>query len=131
LGADGNVTVSGTVDRIGRESDRQTHELLIDVLLADLPQRIAIGQRADAWIEVDRRQNVVRVPMSFIRHGIDGPYCWVDRGGRIARVAVTVGTFGTELAEVTSGLASGDVVLDAMDPGAELPVGRRWITGAL
>lgn len=29
LGAEGNVTVSGTVDRIGRESDRQTHELLI------------------------------------------------------------------------------------------------------
>ncbi len=129
LGADGDVTVSGKIDRIGRESDRQTHELLVEVLLANPPQRIAIGQRADAWIEVERRQNVVRVPMSFVLRDLDGSYCWVDRGGRTARVAVTVGTFGTELAEITSGLAPGDVVLDAMDPGADLPAGRRWVTG--
>jgi multidrug resistance efflux pump len=48
LGADGDVTISGKVDRIGRESDRQTHELLVDILLAEVPARIAIGQRSDS-----------------------------------------------------------------------------------
>jgi len=126
LGADGNTTISGKVDRIGRESDRQTHELLVDILLTDVPPRIAIGQRADAWIEVDRRANAVRVPISFVHRSDGGPSCWVDHDGLIARTAVTLGSSGTDLVEITSGLSPGDVVLDAMTPGAELPAGRRW-----
>jgi HlyD family secretion protein len=32
----------GTVDRVGREVDRQTHEVLVDVLLSVVPTRLAI-----------------------------------------------------------------------------------------
>lgn len=126
LGAVGAFAFGGVVDRIGREVDRQTHELLVDVLLDKPPARIAIGQRADAWIEVDRRRDVVRAPAVFVRRDGEGPFFYVDRGGRIARARVTIGLAGVELVEIASGLAKGDVVLDAKEPGAPLPEGRRW-----
>lgn len=127
LGGDGSASLLGKVERVGRESDRQTHELLVDVLLAAVPPRIAIGQRSDTWIEVERRADVVRVPLSFVRRAADGSAsCWVDRDGRIASRSVSLGAAGTDVVEVASGLSTGDVVLGPRDAGAELPVGRRW-----
>jgi hypothetical protein len=113
------------VDRIGREVDRQTHELLVDVLLPAPPARIAIGQRADVWIEVERRPGVLRVPVAFLRRDGAGDYCLVDRGGRVRRASVRVGLRGTDLVEIASGLEPGDLVLD---PGARSDAeGRRWV----
>jgi RND family efflux transporter MFP subunit len=43
----------GRVDRVGHESDRQTHELLVDVELLERPQRLAIGQRADVFVKAE------------------------------------------------------------------------------
>jgi HlyD family secretion protein len=126
FGAEGAFGFAGSVDRIGREVDRQTHELLVDVLLEKPPVRVAIGQRADVWIEVERRRDVVRLPAPFVRRDAAGTFCWVDRGGRITRARVALGLDGREHVEVTSGLAAGDVVLDAIEPGAVLPEGRRW-----
>ena len=57
LGSDSKPSLLATVDRIGREVDLQTHELLVDVLLTAVPARIAIGQRADVWIEVEDKPN--------------------------------------------------------------------------
>lgn len=45
----------GRVDRVGHESDRQTHELLADVELLERPQRLAMGQRADVFVQAGRR----------------------------------------------------------------------------
>jgi HlyD family secretion protein len=125
LGAIGDPRLTGRVDRIGRESDRQTHELLVDVLLEAPPSRIAIGQRADVWIEIERRKDVLRIPVAFVHDAGAGPFCWTDRGGRIARVPVTIGLRGVEVVEV-SNLAEGDVVLDGLAPGATLTAGKRW-----
>ena len=126
FGAVGGFAFAGSVDRIGREVDRQTHELLVDVLLDKPPARVAIGQRADAWIEVDRKKDAARVPASFVRRDAEGAFCWVDRGGRIGRARVTLGLAGVDHVEISAGLAPGDTVLDAIDPGASLTEGRRW-----
>ena len=126
FGAVGGFAFAGSVDRIGREVDRQTHELLVDVLLDKPPARVAIGQRADAWIEVDRKKDAARVPASFVRRDAEGTFCWVDRGGRIGRARVTLGLAGVDHVEISAGLAPGDTVLDAIDPGASLTEGRRW-----
>ncbi len=116
----------GSVDRIGREVDRQTHEVLVDVLLAQVPARLAIGHRADVHIEVERRTQVPRVPLAFLRREAAGTYLFVDREGRIARTAVQIGVMGRDMVEVKSGLRSGETVLDARTPGGTLEVGRRW-----
>jgi len=120
--------LSGLVDRIGREVDRQTHEVLVDVLLAELPARLAIGRRADVRIAVERRTNVTRIPLAVVRSEGATRFVFVDRGGRIGRVNVQLGAVGAELVEVTAGLTPGEAVLDAVVPGGVLAVGRRWTT---
>jgi HlyD family secretion protein len=123
---DASEPLRGSVDRIGREVDRQTHEVLIDVLLAQVPARLAIGHRADVHIEIERRAGVLRVPLAFLRRDASGTYLFVDRDGRIARAPVQIGAMGRDLVEVRAGLKQGETVLDARAPGGTLEVGRRW-----
>ncbi len=117
---------AGTTERIGLEVDRQTHELVVDVGIAGALDRVVIGRRADAWIEVARARGVVRVPASFVRRDAGGTFCYLARDGRIARTPVTLGAVGRDWIEIKSGLAAGDLVLDAPRAGDPLPVGRRF-----
>ena len=113
--SEGDRSFAGVVERIGREVDRQTHELLVDVTVHDLPTNFAVGQRADAWIEVGRRAADVSVPRGWCE-----TECAVVDGGRVASRPVTLGLAGRESVEVLRGLAPGEVVLA---PGT--PVGTR------
>ncbi len=116
----------GTVDRIGSEVDRQTHEVLVDVLLAKAPTRLAIGQRADVHIAIERHPGALQIPLAFVQRDAAGPFVFVDAAGRIVREAVQLGLVGRDTVEITAGLRAGDVVLAALVPGAALPAGRRW-----
>jgi HlyD family secretion protein len=116
----------GAVDRIGREVDRQTHEVLVDVLLAKVPTRLAIGHRADVHIALERRPDVARLPLAFLHRDAAGAFAFADDAGRIARVALHTGVVGRDFVEVASGLKPGDTVLDAPTPGGALSSGRRW-----
>ena len=126
LGAEGDTFLTGTVDRIGREVDRQTHELRVDVLLQNPPERIAVGQRADVWIELERKAQVAGLPLAFLHRDARGTFCFADQKGRIARVVVSVGVVGPDLVEVINGLAPGDVVLTNTPGSADLAEGRSW-----
>lgn len=126
---DASHPLRGTVDRVGREVDRQTHEAFVDILLASLPPRVAIGQRADVHIEVERRANVTRIPLAFVHREPSGPFVYVDSRGTIARAAISVGAIGRDTVEITSGVKPGDVVLDAAATGTTLTVGRHWSAG--
>jgi HlyD family secretion protein len=119
-------TLRGFVDRIGREVDRQTHEVLVDVLLVEVPSRLAIGQRADVHIALERRENIVRLPLAFLRRDASGPFAFVDDGGRIARAPVEIGVIGRDAVEVKTGLSQGSIVLAPLTSGDLLPIGRRW-----
>jgi len=113
--SEGDRSFAGTVKRIGREVDRQTHELLVDVAVHELPTNFAVGQRADAWIEVGRRAADASVPRGWC-----GTECAVVDGGRVAARPVTLGLVGRESVEVLRGLAPGEVIVA---PGT--PVGTR------
>ena len=116
----------GVVDRIGREVDRQTHEVLVDVLLSEVPARLAIGHRADVHIALERRVDATRIPLGYLRHDAAGTFVLVDGSGRIRRVSVQTGAVGRDHVEISSGLQPGDGVLDAPTPGGALAIGRRW-----
>jgi HlyD family secretion protein len=129
LPADPEHPLGGRVDRIGREADRQTHEVLVDVLMDAIPERVAIGQRADVRIELGRAKQVLRAPISFIHRDGEKAFCFVDRNGRITQVAVKLGTAGAGSVEILAGLRDGDTMLDSPEPGASLAAGRRWKVG--
>lgn len=116
----------GTVDRIGREADRQTHEILVDVALESVPDRVAIGQRADVLIETQTLEDVVAIPLQFMMRDGAHAYAYVDEDGRIERRALELGAVGRDAVEVTSGLLAGDLLLRAPLAGAALPEGRRY-----
>jgi HlyD family secretion protein len=44
----------GVVSRIGRETDRETREFLVDVRVNELPKNWTIGQRAEVYIQTER-----------------------------------------------------------------------------
>jgi HlyD family secretion protein len=119
-------TLAAHVSSIGWESDRQTHEILVDVTSDEPLGRVAIGERADAWIELDRHEGAIAVPVSFVARDASGLYCNVDREGRIVRARVRTGIADREIVEILDGVAEGDVVLAPVAIGAELPEGRHW-----
>ena len=44
----------GVVSRIGRETDRETREFLVDVRVNELPKNWTIGQRAEVYIQTEQ-----------------------------------------------------------------------------
>jgi HlyD family secretion protein len=121
-----SVEYEGVVARVGREADRETREIVVDVRVERLPKNWAVGQRAEVYIRVDRREDVVIVPASLVlvRDGRAG--VMVDDAGKAHWREISIGLRGREVVEVTSGLAPGDVVVSPASPRAEpLRDGRR------
>jgi HlyD family secretion protein len=113
LRSDPERPMRGTVSRIGREVDRETRELLVDVSFDERPDRLAFGQRVDLWIELARRSEVLRIPAGVVVRvdGREGAY--VLDGDRAQFRALELGQRGREFVEVQGGLAATDVVLEA------------------
>lgn len=123
-----DLPLRGTVTRIGREVDRETRELLVDVTLEAAPARLAIGQRVDLWIEVDRATDAVRVPPQFLARSGDRVGVWVLADGRAGFRTVELGAQSREWVAVTAGLAAAEVVVRVAEPGAPtLREGRRVV----
>jgi HlyD family secretion protein len=120
-------TLRAEVSRVGVEADRQTHEILVDIRPVEPMGRVAIGQRADVWVQVETRADAVRLPVAFIQREGDALFVQVDDAGKIARRAIKVGLSGREAVQV-EGLAAGELVLRAVKPGAALPLGRPWVS---
>ena len=101
----------GTVSRLGREADRETREFVVDVRVESLPKNWAVGQRAEVYIEVERKDNVLLIPAKFIfyRANRTGVFCNVD--GRAVWRPIKLGIRGLETAEVSEGLTVGESVL--------------------
>jgi HlyD family secretion protein len=110
----------GHVARLGRETDRETREFLVDVSVDHLPTSWTIGQRAEVYIETARHENVITVPSTFIqrRNGEPGVYRLVS--GRAHWDPVQLGLQGPTLTEITAGLTTGDTVALAALPGSEI-----------
>ncbi len=101
----------GHVSRLGREADRETREFIVDVRVVSLPQNWAVGQRAEVYIEVDRKTAVPLLPAKFVfwRENVPGVYRQV--GDRANWREITIGLQGSESVEVIEGVAVGDIVL--------------------
>ena len=100
----------GTVSRLGREADRETREFVVDVRVESLPKNWAVGQRAEVYIEVERKNNVLLIPTKFIfyRDNQPGVFCKVN--DRAIWRPITLGLRGRETTEVSEGVQLGESV---------------------
>jgi HlyD family secretion protein len=121
------VGYQGRVARLGREADRETREFVVDVRVLKLPENWAVGQRAEVYIETDRKPAIPVLPTSFViwRDEKAGVFCKV--GGRAQWRPVELGLQARETAEVVAGLQAGDVVLNALGSKSPALEGRRVV----
>jgi HlyD family secretion protein len=118
--------IAGTVARLGRETDRETREFLVDVAVSDLPANWTLGQRAEVFIETGRKDGVITVPPRFL-HWRDGqPGVFLLDAGRARWLTVTLGLRGRQGVEIAAGPAAGErVVAPQQARTAVLSDGRR------
>ena len=101
----------GKVARIAIEVDSETREFIVDVNVNELPANWAIGQRAEVYIETDKKDNVLIVPEKYIkwRNNVSGIF--VDNGGVASWHHIKTGLHGGGFIEIIKGLQKGDSVL--------------------
>ena len=101
----------GRVARLGRQTDPETREFVVDVLLRALPAHWTIGQRAEVYIETGCAANALVLPAKFLFWREGQPGVLVNDRGRARWRSVKLGVRGREAAEVSSGLVAGEQIL--------------------
>jgi HlyD family secretion protein len=109
--AEPNRNYLGQVARLGRETDRETREFLVDVRVQQLPVNWAVGQRAEVYIETGHKLDVAIIPQEFLfwRNGKSGVFVYEE--GRAIWRDITLGLYGQQLVEVVHGLSAGDQIV--------------------
>jgi RND family efflux transporter MFP subunit len=116
----------GKVVRLGREADRESRELLVDVEVTRLPVNWAVGQRAEVYIRTARRERVVRLPSRLlVRRPGEPEGTYVVSEGRARWRQLTVGVEGRDTLEIVRGLEAGEVVAAPRETVGVLSDGRR------
>ena len=100
----------GTVSRLGREADRETREFVVDARVESLPKNWAVGQRAEVYIEVERKSDVLLIPTKFIFYRDNQPGVFSKANDRAIWRPIALGIRGRETTEVSEGVQVGDSV---------------------
>jgi len=125
LRSDPERTLPGLVARIGREVDRETRELLVDVAFLETPPQLIFGQRVDLWIELSRATGTLCIPANLLVRVDGAEGVLVEVGGRARFRPIVLGAVGRDLLEVESGLSAGDRVLEPRTGKRKLKDGSR------
>ncbi len=115
----------GKVVRLGKEADRETREFIVDVRVLELPQNWAVGQRAEVYVETDRKASVVLLPAKFLVRRNDGAGVYVNVNGRAVWRPVALGLRNREFVEVIEGLEPRETAVIPSDAKNRLHDGRR------
>jgi RND family efflux transporter MFP subunit len=117
---------AGRVVRLGRKTDPETRELVVDVRLRELPTNWTIGQRAEVYIEAGQATNVVVLPAKFLCWRDGQPGVLVNEQGWARWRDVKFRLRGGDAVEVTSGLRAGEqVVAPVAGEATRALAGRR------
>lgn len=100
----------GEVSRVSPAVDPTTRTAPIEVRLDPQGGKLRSGMFAKLTIVQARKSNVLTVPLTALSEETP-PSVFVARGGKAVKQPVTLGLKTDTLAEVTSGLASGDQVI--------------------
>jgi HlyD family secretion protein len=121
-----NHEYPGQVTRLGRETDRETREFLVDVRVQKLPPNWTVGQRAEVFIQTSHKEAALAIPERFVQWREGRPGVFVDEGGTARWRSVKLGLRGGAKVEMTEGLTAGErVVAPIQARQAPLAEGRR------
>lgn len=120
-----NHEFSGKVYRLGREADRETREFVVDVRVLELPANWAVGQRADVYVETERKPEVTVLPPAFVVWRENAPGVFLNTNGSAEWRPLVLGLRRHDMVEVVRGLEPGEFVVMSSDGQATLQAGRR------
>lgn len=106
-----NDTFSGSVARLGKLSDRETREFVVDVRVLQLPDNWSIGQRAEVFIEVARSEDALAIPESYVQVQDGQPGVLVAEAAIARWRPVQFGVQGQGEVEILDGLEQGERIL--------------------
>ncbi|MCF6313614.1 MAG: efflux RND transporter periplasmic adaptor subunit [Verrucomicrobiales bacterium] len=115
----------GKVARLGRETDRETREFVVDVSVVKKPVNWAVGQRAEVYIEAGRKASVLLLPANYLqwRKGLAGVFTATD--GRAVWNLVKLGLRNDDFYEVVEGVKEGDDLIIPSKLKQRLEGGQR------
>ena len=116
---------SGKVFRLGREADRETREFVVDVRVLELPVNWAVGQRADVYIETDRKSAVTLLPPAYLVWQDHEPGVFINAKGTAEWRPLVLGLRRHDLVEVVKGIEPGERAVMPVAAGTVLQAGRR------
>jgi HlyD family secretion protein len=109
--SDPGMNYPGEVARLGRETDRETREFLVDVRVKELPKNWTVGQRAEVFIETGRKSEALVIPQRFVQWREGKPGVFVNEHGKARWRPVTLGLRGRETVEIMQGVSAGEQVV--------------------
>lgn len=118
---------SGKVARLGRETDRETREFVVDVEVFETPKNWAVGQRAEVYIETGSKDSTLILPALFLRWRDNHPGVFVSNGKRVSWQMIDIGLRNDTQLEVLGGVKHGDVVVVPVKPKARLKDGSKVV----
>ena len=83
--------LSGKVARIRRESDRVTEQLAVDITFDEPPQRLTLGEQAEATIH-PASTNAAALPLAAVVRTPDGTGAWMVVAGKLHFRLARLGT---------------------------------------
>src|SRR5207244_2287116 len=113
----------GQVVQVMPDAQRERKAFLVKLRLDAPPQGLRSGMSAEINILTAQKDDAVVVPSEAVRDGA----VWVVRGGRVRRVAVTVGVHDLLRTEIVRGVGPGDLVVT---DSAALADGR-WVSATV
>jgi HlyD family secretion protein len=120
----------GKVVRIRRESDRVTEQLTVDIGLDELPERLTLGEQAEARIR-PAAKNAMALPLAALVQSPKGAGAWTVVGGRLRFRRARFGVVDRAgWIEVLDGFTGGERVVIAPGKLADLKNEGRRVTAA-
>lgn len=109
-------TYQGTIQSIGfvpKTGETGTvYEVKVNVPKDDNNPLFRIGMTADATFVIQEKNNVIAIPLVFIKSENNKQYVTRKNGNTKVKTYVVTGLESDNLVEITSGLSEGDIVYD-------------------
>ena len=117
----------GQVARIGRQSDRVTEELEVDVAFREPRGEFRLGEQSEVYIETAVKKGVLSLPTTAIVTKSGQRGIWVVQNGRVLFKPVTVGIQDRRnLTEIVTGVTGDErVVLTSVQQAARFRDGMK------
>ncbi|RJR45791.1 MAG: efflux RND transporter periplasmic adaptor subunit [Desulfobacteraceae bacterium] len=110
--SDPDTAYDGKLLRLARETDRETRQFLVDVLVKRLPPNWSIGQRAETFLETAYKKEAVLIPSRLIMRDGKEAGVFVANDGKAEWRKLHIGLRGRDQVEILQGVSPGEVVLD-------------------